>query len=349
MDAAEEGIWIADTNDKVTFVNKKLVDILGYSRDEIIGKKIFEFADEKNRAIMEESIVRSRKGERDTYAFSIRSKSGRFIPLYVATTHMQDEKGRYIGTVQFCSDRTMQKKIEDALREAKTRADMYLDLLSHDIRNMDQISIGYLEIVMNKLDTGEHLTKADRVLIEKPLNALHSSAELINTVTNLKNVKSARLPMEKIDLGDVVTGVVNGFSGVQDRAVNIHFSPVKDCWVEANYLLKEVFINLIGNALKHSNGPLDVCVSINEVMSDGKRYYSVMVEDTGPGIPDTQKKELFDQLGCEGTKTKSKGLGLCLVKALVDRFRGKVRVEDRVQGDHTKGARFVVMLPAAEN
>jgi K+-sensing histidine kinase KdpD len=72
------------------------------------------------------------------------------------------------------------------------------------------------------------------------------------------------------------------------------------------------------------------------------------VEDNGPGIPDTQKKELFDQVSCEGTKTKGKGLGLCLVKALVDVFRGKVRVEDRVAGDHTKGARFVVLLPAAE-
>ena len=154
--------------------------------------------------------------------------------------------------------------------------------------------------------------------------------------------------MEKIDMGDLVARVVNGFSGVQDRAINIHFSLVKDCLVEANYLLKEVFINLIGNALKHSNGPLDVYISINEVTRDGIRYYAVTVEDNGPGIPDAQKKELFSQLDCEGTKTQGKGLGLCLVKSLVDRFRGKVRVEDRVPGDHTKGARFVVMLPAVD-
>jgi PAS domain S-box-containing protein len=72
------GIWIADLDDKVTFVNKKLVEILGYPRDKIIGKKIFDFTDEKNRAFMNESIERSRKGERDIYAFSIRSKSGIF-------------------------------------------------------------------------------------------------------------------------------------------------------------------------------------------------------------------------------------------------------------------------------
>ncbi len=178
VDAAEEGIWIADIDDKVTFVNKKLVDMLGYSRDEIIGKKIFDFTDEKNRAIMKESIEQSRRGKRDTYVFSLRSKTGRFILQLVSTTPMQDEKGRYIGTVQLCTDMTGQKKVEDELREAKAKADMYLDLLSHDIRNMNQIASGYLEMAMGKLDAGESLTKANRVLVEKPLNAY---PELIGT------------------------------------------------------------------------------------------------------------------------------------------------------------------------
>ncbi len=102
---------------------------------------------------------------------------------------------------------------------------------------------------------------------------------------------------------------------------------------------------MIGNAIKHSNGPLDVYVSIDEVKSDGIMYYSVIVEDNGPGIPDTQKSKLL--IPFEDTKTQTKGLGLRLVEALVTRFGGKVRVEDRVPGDYTKGAKFVVMLPAA--
>ena len=77
-------------------------------------------------------------------------------------------------------------------------------------------------------------------------------------------------------------------------------------------------------------------LSINEVTSDGIKYYTVMVEDNGPGIPDPQKNKLFNQLHCEDKKTQSKGLGLCLIKALVDIFHGKVRVEDRVPGDHKK-------------
>jgi len=348
VDAAEEGIWITDIDNIITFVNKKLVDILGYPRDEIIGKKIYDFTDEKNSAIMKEAIDRSRKIERDTYTVSIRNKSRRFIPLLVATTRMQDEKGSHIGTIQLGSDMTVQKKIEDELHETKTKAHTYLNLLSHEIRNMGQISIGYLEMVMYKLDAGEHLTKTNRELIEIPLNALHSSVELIDAVKSMQKVKTARLPMEKIDLGEVVSGVVKDFSSVPDRALNIRFSPVKDCRVEANYLLKEIFINLIGDVIKHANSHPDVSISINNVKSDGIRYYAVTVEDNGPGIPDEMKSKLFSHLNCEEMKTHDQGLGLCLVKALVDIFHGKVQVEDRVPGDYTKGTRFVIMLPAAE-
>jgi sensor histidine kinase regulating citrate/malate metabolism len=59
------------------------------------------------------------------------------------------------------------------------------------------------------------------------------------------------------------------------------------------------------------------------------------------------KSKLFTQPYCEDRKTISKGLGLCLVKALADIFYGKVRVEDRVPDDYKKGSKFVVMLPAA--
>jgi PAS domain S-box-containing protein len=324
--------------------------MLGYSRDEIIGKRVFDFTDEKNSAIMKEAIVLSRKGERDIYRVSIRNKSGSFIPLIVSTTHMQDEKGQYIGTVQLGSDMTVQTKIEDELREAKARSDMYLDLLSHDIRNIDQIVIGYLEMAINKLEAGEHITNADMELLKKPLKALYSSAELIDTVKNLKKVKTVRLPREKMDLCKVVSAVVNDFSIVPDRAINIHFCPVKECWVEANFMLKEIFINLIGNAIKHSKGPLEVYVNINEeVTIDGIRYYAVLVEDTGPGIADALKSRLFSDVYCNERLTSGKGIGLCLVKALVDIFHGKVWLEDREPGDLLKGAKFVVLLPVTEN
>ena len=74
-----------------------------------------------------------------------------------------------------------------------------------------------------------------------------------------------------------------------------------------------------------------------------------MVEDDGPGIPDDFKGTIFNRMLKGTDKAKGMGLGLYLVKSLVESYGGRVWVEDRVQGDHTKGARFVVMLPAIEN
>jgi signal transduction histidine kinase len=208
--------------------------------------------------------------------------------------------------------------------------------------------MGYLEMALNKLDAGESLTEKDRGLIEIPFRSLQSSAELIATLRNMKKIKTANILMEKLDLGEVVTGVVNDIASVPGRAINIHYKPVHNCWVEANYLLKEVFINLIGNAIKHSYGPMDIGIGIGTVTSNGNKYYAVTVEDNGPGMPDSIKSQMLSRHYCEEEKNLSKGAGLCLVKALVERFQGKVTVEDRVPGDHTKGARFVVLLPVVE-
>jgi nitrogen-specific signal transduction histidine kinase len=84
------------------------------------------------------------------------------------------------------------------------------------------------------------------------------------------------------------------------------------------------------------------------VIDNGKTYCRIEVEDNGPGIPDMLKNTLFDRLNLTTTRAKGKGFGLCIIKMLVDDYHGKFRVEDRVKGDHTKGARFVVMLPAVE-
>ncbi len=78
-----------------------------------------------------------------------------------------------------------------------------------------------------------------------------------------------------------------------------------------------------------------------------KKYYRVTVEDNGPGIPDELKNRLFMRFQGDQAKAIGKGLGLYLVRTLVHDFRGTIRVEDRVPGDYKKGAKFVVLLPAA--
>jgi signal transduction histidine kinase len=237
---------------------------------------------------------------------------------------------------------------ESALKAAKADAELYVDLMGHDINNMNQISLGFLELAHNIIDMNGKLGEDDVVLLNKAMDSLNNSSQLIDNVRKLQKEKMGMYRLEVIDVGAVIEDAAKQFHRIPDREIEINYSPDQHCLDNANGLLKDVFINLIGNAVKHSKGDLVINILMGEVIDDAKTYCCVDVEDNGPGIPDMLKTTLFDRLNLTTTRAKGKGFGLCLIKMLVDDYHGRFWVEDRVQGDHTKGARFVVMLPVVE-
>ena len=77
------------------------------------------------------------------------------------------------------------------------------------------------------------------------------------------------------------------------------------------------------------------------------KYYRITIEDNGPGIPDEMKTDIFDRVYRSKQKTGYSGLGLYLVKIIMDKYHGTISIEDRVQGDRKQGSRFIVTIPAA--
>jgi signal transduction histidine kinase len=112
--------------------------------------------------------------------------------------------------------------------------------------------------------------------------------------------------------------------------------------------LRDVFANLVSNAVRHSNGAaVHINIRQEPVEADGKKYYRVVVEDDGPGIPEDLKPVIFDRMLRRRSGIGGNGIGLYLVKTLVNNFGGSITVEDRTPGEFKKGARFIVTLPAA--
>jgi len=213
---------------------------------------------------------------------------------------------------------------------------------------MHQIAMGQLELAQDVIMTNGKLEAADKEMIDASLASLERSAALIDNVRKLQKIRSDKVKNTQIDLSEMLAGIVKQYDGLYPRksiAVDIGAGPHI---VKANDLLRDVFVNLIGNAIKHSNGSkVEIAVKLEDVWDDGKKYYKVLIEDNGPGIPDDMKENIFNRLQRGATKARGMGLGLYLVKSLVDSFNGKVWVEDRVTDNHTKGSRFIVMLPAA--
>ena len=248
---------------------------------------------------------------------------------------------------EIATDITDRKKMEDALLQSKSDAELYVDLMGHDINNMNQVGIGYLELAMDVLTRGGKLDLSQHSLLSKSLESFNNSSKLIDNVRKIQRERRGDYEATIIDVNDVLLEAIRQYSSVEERNVTINYAPAPGCLVMANELIKDVFLNLIGNAIKHSDGPVDIHVKLEKADHNGLDHYKAFVEDDGPGIPDSLKSTLFDRLNLASTHARGKGFGLCLIKMLVDDYSGMFWAEDRVPGDHTKGARFVVMLPAA--
>jgi PAS domain S-box-containing protein len=115
------------------------------------------------------------------------------------------------------------KRAEHELLEAKKQAELYLDLMGHDISNMHQIAIGYLELVG---EFPEHAV-SDRSILDKPLEALKRSAQLIDNVRKLQKIRAGDINMRAIDLDEILAEAAHIVEGVRATRVarELHFIP----------------------------------------------------------------------------------------------------------------------------
>ncbi len=232
------------------------------------------------------------------------------------------------------------KRIEKELREEKGRAELYLDLLTHDINNYITAALGYLQLAEMRLQ----LEDKDKRLLLIPMQELRNSSELIANVRNIQRLEKDRFKAEMVDICAMLEQIKEEYEHPPGRDVVIKLDGRGGCPRPVSSLLKDAFGNIVSNAIKHSTGPLEIGMNLVNPSQEGHEHCRVSIEDNGPGIPDDMKEKVFDRSTRGGTKVTGHGLGLYLVKRLVEEQGGRVWVEDRVPGDRSKGARFVVVI-----
>ncbi|WP_241647956.1 sensor histidine kinase [Methanoculleus taiwanensis] len=250
--------------------------------------------------------------------------------LLTAMTAEVRERRRAEEALQRYTDELngLHRQLEASHREAN----LYLDILTHDIRNTENVSNLYAELLVDALD-GEAVTYA-----EKLQRSIRKSIGILGTVATIRRIHEASSGLKQLDLDEVIRREIGQFP---DSTIRYDGSPFP---VRADDLLPEVFANLIGNAVKY--GGSGVGITIRALERDGEVLVSV--EDTGPGIPDADKQAVFHRYE-QKRRGVGEGLGLYLVQILVGRYGGKVWVEDRVPGSPEQGAAFRFTLRRAED
>lgn len=241
------------------------------------------------------------------------------------------------------------KYVEDARNQVR----MYLDLLTHDVGNLVNPVNAYIEVVMGTTQ-----------LSPVQYKYLSSAQEAARSITHLvRNVRRSAQMLETTGVELVPSNLTKSVRQSASDAKGAYISkkvevrltlPDQEVWVMADSLLDDVIYNLLTNAIKydeHEEVVVDVEMSI--VDFEDRKHAMVRVIDRGIGISDEVKDKVFSRdfkklVRADRPvlqKFRGAGMGLSLVKALIDRYGGKVWVENRLSDDSARGSVFAFVLP----
>ncbi len=234
--------------------------------------------------------------------------------------------GREIGTA--VERLFLNSQLEAAHREAN----LYLDILTHDIRNAENVATLYTDLLSDMLD-GKAAEYAGKLR-----STIRKSIDILVNVSTIRKIHEKAAPLNPIPLERIIAGEREHFP---EAFVTVDCPG--SCVVLADDLLSEVFTNLIGNAVKFGGSEVAITITAEEQEDE----VIVTVADTGPGVPDEIKEEVFRRFERGKQKGRGEGLGLFIVKMLIERYGGRIWIEDRVSGRSEEGAAFRFTLHRA--
>ena len=343
FEAAQDGILILDADTgKIADVNPFLTDMLGYPREEFLGKRLWEigpFVDvARSKAAFLELLTKRYIRYED---LPLQTRDGRSISVeFVSNVYRVDHKEVIQCNIRDITDRV---QAEAAEKELIRMNDGFVASVSHELRTPLASIKGFLDLlrkgkVEDPIIQQEFLTRAaqdvDRLI------------PLVSDLLDTSQIEAGRLQLdlEGVEVGALISEVLESLASLAGEKViaMTYDSSQTPLWVMADRRrLRQVLINLIGNAIKFSEAHRPILVT-GKIAND---LVTVSVIDQGPGISEGQQGlfEKYSRLGKPSNHAShGTGLGLYISKQLIEAHGGHIGVES----EPGKGSTFFFVLPA---
>ena len=223
------------------------------------------------------------------------------------------------------------RDLEELNRKANLYLDIYLDAITYEILNAIMGLRGYAELFRHTAQDSE------RIFADKIIALAKKSDDVIRNIETISRIYKNPSEIKAVDLASIIKKEMQSRPGIRLIMENCNRT------VLANDMLGVVFDNLFSNSLKFGGMDTEITVTAREVPEG---LLEISVSDTGPGIPDAMKTLVFDRFMQDSRKRSSYGLGLHIVKMLIEGYGGKVWADDRIPGDQQSGTaiRFTLRL-----
>ncbi|MFX0173096.1 MAG: PAS domain S-box protein [Candidatus Hodarchaeota archaeon] len=334
-----EGVWVSDIDNKTILVNPALVDMLGYTKEELLDRSVTEF-------LSPESLLKFKKVNNHRFIEGIFSstkyelqfikKSGDTIVTKVVGTPLHNEQNEIIGSFGVLSDITQEKKLQE-LQER------FIAVTSHELRTPLTIIKGYFDFLRHQPDISQN--KIDEIYssISNNIQRLNRLVESVHDLAKIQANIFEIIP-ESINLPEFITEVKKQIQILYpEKIVFIDFNSSENIEQTVTFdkdRIIQVLENLVDNAIKNSPIEKPVNVSIN-LYAD---VLNISVEDFGAGIPNAHLFQLFQPFSHIPSpySDKGAGLGLYIVKVIIEAHGGSIELITQ----ENKGCIFSITIPA---
>jgi PAS domain S-box-containing protein len=351
FDNAQVGLyWSRISDGKILECNETFAKLFGYETreaclEDYVATEHYVYPNKRNEIL---DAIRKNKEVRDREIL-VTKRDGNPIWLSVSARMFENEN-RIEGAV---IDITKRKMAEQELKESEIqyknaydKADFYKDLLAHDVSNILNNINASIQLIELWKDNSE-ITNNTEEMIEIIKQQLERGASLVSNVRKLSEIEEGNRLIKSIDAIEVIQDSIEDIlSRFQDRAIEIKVEKTKEIsYVKGGDLLIDAFENILINAALHNESDMiRIWVKVSEVFKDDEKFVKIEFKDNGLGINDTRKKAIFERNYKNDRSTGGMGIGLSLVKKIINSYDGQVSVDNRLMEDHTKGSNFIILL-----
>lgn len=350
-----------DLDGTIRFVTPAKNDILGYGISNVIGKNMFDFVytdDKKNLLKTIKRLIKTTINEK--IQFRGVHVEGRIIWIDASFNALLDENNKVVELIFSARDITQRIKADETIKQNKEkeiilnqaieyevfRTDFFANI-SHELRTPINVILGALQLMELKFDElfNENHKKSKNYLKVMKQNC-YRLMRLINNLIDVTKIDAGyfEIQLSNCNIVSVVEEITLSVAGyIEDKGILLLF----DTEIEEKVIacdkdkIERIILNLISNAIKFTNSGGDISVNIFE----RKDNVVISVKDTGIGIPKEKLELIFERfIQVDKSLTRNKegsGIGLSLVKALVEMHGGKVFLESQTG----VGSEFSFELP----
>ena len=307
VETMNDGVGIADAQGTVTYGNKRFEEMLGYSRDEIIGRNVRELVDASWQFEFNEQFCERKKGSPGIYETVLVPRDGSSIPVIVSSTPLVDERGTFSGALAVFTDISELKETQEKLLASLKEKEVLLQEIHHRVKNNLQLVLSLLRMQARKFEE----PKIVEVLSDTE-NRVFSIALVHEKLYESPNLSTIRIGHYFKALTNHVVLAYHGahpLVGARVQADDVTFSI--DTAVPLGMIVTELVSNVLRHAFPKEDGS-ELCVTLHSLNDE---WYELCVADNGIGIRKTE------DLGA------NKSMGLGLVRTFTEQLDGTLQIE----------------------